>query len=264
MTLTKKDKHGAALIAGVVAVVIGLFAVKLSLDAAPKPDKFDCLGQVAASTVIVIDRTEKVSQQTQNEILARTMAYIDAKVTLGERVTVFSLTAVSRQNLTPSFSRCKPERTGSRVVKDLKALEKNYKTKFLTPLEEALKAESIESKESPIAQALIDVSLTQYLRAPKNSLLVFSDMLEHVPTKFTMYPPQTCRDQQATVSAFRASKRGARERPSFTNTALFLNIIPRTDVPRSVLACRDQLWPWFFGDNEGGTAALTPDFLPGA
>jgi len=93
--------------------------------------------------------------------------------------------------------------------------------------------------------------------------LIFSDMLEHMPGKFSMYPPQACRDQASTVRSYRESRKGAIERPTFKNTTVQLNIVPRTDVARSVINCRDQLWPWFFGDNEGKASGMTPDFLPG-
>jgi len=265
MPLSTKDKHGYVLLGAAALVLVAFIAAKIRADNVPKADPdTGCVAPVEAGTVIVIDHTEKVSQQTRDEIIARALAHVEKTVQPNERVTVFSITEVSRQNLAPSFSRCKPQREGNRLVESPRLLEKNYQAKFLTPLQEALKDDPGESKESPVAQALIDISLTQYLRNRKNSLLVFSDMLEHVPSRFTMYPPQACRDQQATIKAFRESKKGARERPSFVNTSVSLNIIPRTDVPRSTLACRDQLWPWFFGDNEGPGAAFTPDFLPGA
>lgn len=264
MALSAKDKQGVALIAAVGLVAVALAVAKFKTDGEPKPDEYGCVGPVTDSTVIVIDHTEKVALQTRAEIVARALAYVESKARPNERVTVFSVTQVSRQNLSPSFSRCKPKLDDNRLIGSPRLSAKNYRTKFLEPLTEALKTEPGDSKESPIAQALIDISLTQYLRSNKNSLLVFSDMLEHVPGKFSMYSYQACRDRQAVVKAFRESKKGARERPTFANTDVQLNIIPRTDVPKPTLACRDNLWPWFFGDNAGKDARLTPDYLPGA
>lgn len=264
MALTSKDKKGLAIWVGFGVLAVALFMAKLKADGKPKPDEFGCVVPVSSSTVIVVDHTEKVSQQTSQEIVARALAFVQNQVKPNGRVTVFSVSQVSRQNLVPSFSRCKPELDENRLIGSPKLSEKNYKARFLEPLTAALKVEPGDSKESPIAQALIDVSLTQYLRSNKNSLLVFSDMLEHVPAKFSMYSYPTCRDRQSVVKAFRESKKGARERPTFVNTDVQLNIIPRTDVPKTALACRDHLWPWFFGDNEGKDARLTPDYLPGA
>lgn len=264
MALTSKDKKGLAVWVGFGVLAAALFMAKFKTDSKPKPDEFGCVGPAISSTVIAIDHTERVSQQTREEIVARALAYVENQVKPNGRVTVFSVSQVSRQNLAPSFSRCKPELDDSRLIGSPRLSEKNYKVKFLEPLTAALKVESGDSKESPIAQALIDISLTQYLRSSKNSLLVFSDMLEHVPNKFSMYSYNVCRDRESVVRAFRESKKGARERPTFVNTAVQLNIIPRTDVPKTALACRDHLWPWFFGDNEGKDAGLTPDFLPGA
>lgn len=259
-----KDKHGYALFAGLGLFLVAVVIAKFKMDGGPKPDEYGCTGKVTDSTVIVIDHTETVSVQTRSEIVARVLAYVDSKAKPNERVTVFNVTQVSRQNLSPSFSRCKPKLDDNRLIGSPRQSEKNFRAKFLEPLTEALDTEPGASKESPIAQALIDISLTQYLRSNKNSLLVFSDMLEHVPGKFSMYSYQACRDREAVVKAFRESKKGARERPTFVNTDVQLNIVPRTDVPKHALACRDHLWPWFFGDNVGEGARITPDYLPGA
>ncbi|WP_048441584.1 hypothetical protein [Caenimonas sp. SL110] len=263
MAFSKKDKQGFGLIAGALLIALTLVVAKFQSEKSLKPDASGCISPVTAGTVFVIDNTETVSQQTRDEIVARALAHVEHKVQANERVTVFSVTDVSRQNLVPVFSRCKPQREGNRLVESPRLLEKNFKAKFHEPLGKALSTISSDSKESPVAQAIIDISLTQYLRNKKNSLMVFSDMLEHVPGKFTMYPPQACRDQQSTVKAFRESRNGARERPTFVNTSVSLNIIPRTQVSRATLACRDQLWPWFFGDNQGPDVSFTPDFLPG-
>lgn len=267
MALTKKekDKRGAQLIVGVVIALLGFVALKFALDREPKPDRFGCVGEVTANTVIVVDATDKYSEQTRREISARALAFIQSdKVAPNERVTVFSVSEVSKQDLRPDFSYCKPTRDAKPIVESQRLQQRLYDQKFIKPLTQALEKAPVESRESPLAQALIDISLTQYLRGSKNTLLVFSDMLEHVNGKFSMYPPRVCQNQQATIKDFRAAKRGAQERPSFVNTAIHLNIIPRTGVPSTALACRDQLWPWFFGDNKGDGATLSPDYLPGA
>jgi hypothetical protein len=56
---------------------------------------------------------------------------------------------------------------------------------------------------------------------------------------------------------------GATERPTFKNTKVYLHIIPRLDIARTTLQCRDSLWVWFFGDNAGDNAGLELDYLPG-
>jgi hypothetical protein len=97
------------------------------------------------------------------------------------------------------------------------------------------------------------------LRSERNTLLVFSDMLENTK-RFSIY---RCSSADAVVQGFRASRVGAMERPKFINTEVRLNIIPRLDQSRTTLACRDKLWVWFFGDNPGANAGLELDYLPG-
>jgi hypothetical protein len=51
--------------------------------------------------------------------------------------------------------------------------------------------------------------------------------------------------------------------PTFKNTAITLDFIPREGIGQNTLRCRTGFWAWFFGDNEGTNASLTPDYLPG-
>ena len=91
-------------------------------------------------------------------------------------------------------------------------------------------------------------------------MLVFSDMLENT-SKFSMYG---CVDAKQAVTKFRESRKGAQERPHFRRTSVSLNMIPRLEVAKPTLKCRDQVWEWFFGDNEGAGARADIDYLPGA
>ena len=264
MALSEKDKKGLFIWVGFGLLAVALFGFKLVADSKPKANAQGCVGPVVASTVIVIDRTESLSTQTQEEIVARALAYVRDETQVNELVTVFNLSEVSGKNLVPAFSRCKPSVDANPLVSSPRLSEKFYRERFLGPLTQVLSQQSKDSGESPITQALIDVSLTQYLRSQTNTLVVFSDLLEHVPGKFSMYGFPSCQNQQAIVNAFRESKRGAQERPKFINTKVQLNIIPRTKVSAAAIACRDRFWTWFFGDNDGSNRGVTPLFLPGA
>lgn len=261
MTLSAKDRKGIVLIGVAALAVVGLIAAKFVAGNALKAATDGCVGTPSASTVILLDHSETLTDQTRAEITARALAHVRDRVSVNERVTVFTVTDISRKSLKPVFSRCKPPQEGNRLVEDAKGIAKAYTRAFVQPLTAALAVNPSNAKESPIAQAVIDVSLSQYLRTQKNSLLVFSDLMEHTPPKFSLY---SCGDSARTVAMFRDSRRGAQERPKFTNTAVYLNVVPRMDLPKSSLKCRDQLWPWFFGDNEGGQAKAEIDYLPGA
>lgn len=260
MAYTEKDKKGLMLIGGVVLALVAAVGAKLAIGTPAKPGLDGCVGTVTANTVIVLDHSEALPQQTLAEISARALAHVQNKVQLNERVTVFNVSDHSKKELVPTFSRCKPAREGNRAIENTRGLEKAFNETFLEPLQAVLKAEPVGAKESPVAQALIDISLTHYLRGERNSLLVFSDMLENT-SKFSMYG---CTDAKQAVTRFRESRKGAQERPQFRRTSVSLNMIPRLDVAKPTLKCRDQVWEWFFGDNEGDGARSEIDYLPGA
>lgn len=248
------------MMAGAAVVVIAIFGAKLVAGNKPKPGPDGCVTPTVAETVIVLDHSETLSDQTRNEITARAMARVRDHVATNERVTVFYVSEVSKKSLVPAFSRCKPPQDGNRAFEDVKGIAKTYQTAFLEPLENVLRAAPSNAKESPIAQALIDISLSQYLRGKRNTLLVYSDMLEHTP-KFSLY---SCVDPQKSVALFRLARKGAQERPKFSQTSVVLNIIPRLDISKATLKCRDEVWGWFFGDSEGKASRLDLDYLPGA
>lgn len=260
MALSKKDKQGYALIGAVFAVAVALFIAKIASGDKPKAQADGCAGDVTNNTVIVLDHSEKITDQTRTEIAARALAHVQKRVQTNERVTVFNISEASKKALAPAFSRCKPPTDGNRMIENVKHIEKSYKRDFIEPLTSALSTPPVDAPESPLGQALIDISLSQHLRGQRNSLLVFSDLMENTP-RFSLY---SCSDPANTVGRFRESRRGAMERPKFVNTSVQLNVVPRTDLPKASLKCRDALWLWFFGDNEGGDAKVSIDFLPGA
>jgi hypothetical protein len=260
MTISDKDRKGYLMIAAAGFVVVIFFVAKLALGNKPKPGADGCFSPNAAETVLVLDHSEALSDQTRNEIAARAMAHVRDHVVTNERVTVFFVSQLSKKSLLPAFSRCKPPQDGNRAYEDSKGISKAYQRTFLEPLDVVLKTAPSNGKESPIAQALIDISLSQYLRGKRNTLLVYSDMIESTP-KFSLY---TCVAPQQSVALFREARKGAQERPKFSNTSVVLNIIPRQNISKATLKCRDEVWGWFFGDSDGQGSRLDLEYLPGA
>jgi hypothetical protein len=256
---TKRDKQGVMLIASVAIVVLGLLAYRGYIGYRPKPGPDNCLGKPVASTAIIIDRSETTTQQTLNEIRARAMSYVRDSVKINERVSVFSVDDLAKEALVPLVSLCRPRRDGNRLVENVPMLEKQFRIKFEAPVDTTLTPRQGTSTESPLAQAITDISLSRYLRSDRNTLLVFSDMLENT-NRFSLY---RCASPTRVIDDFRRSRTGAMERPRFRNTMVRLNIIPRLDQSKTTLECRDKLWVWFFGDNPGPDAGLELDYLPG-
>lgn len=257
--LSKKDKHGLWLFAIVALLLASLFLFKISLDKKQKPDIDNCIDPVSINTVILIDHTEQISDQTRDEIVARAMNHIHENVKQNERVSIFTISDLTKKSLRPIVSLCRPASDGNRVIENVQSIHKKFHERFEQPIRTALMEIPNESSESPIAQAITDISLSNYLRGESNSLLIFSDMLENTHS-FSLYG---CKSSADLINRYRESRLGAKERPDFINTKISINLIPRLNQLKGTLECRDKLWPWFFGNDSGPQAGLTIDELPG-
>ena len=253
----EKDRHGYLLI-GVIVIILIAFLIFRATLIAPSGCPDDCCGIISQSSVILLDHTDAITQQTKSEIESRALAHVES-LPENSRVTVFAVTEQSKTDLKPRFNRCIPPQFVSPLTGDPKQVQKNYNAKFRTPLVESLRLQIRKSNQSPLAQAMTDISLSQYLRAPVNHLLVFSDMLENTST-FSLY---SCTSSQQAAIDYRKARKGAEERPRFVNTDIMLNLIPRYDLPEGALRCRDGFWNWFFGDNSGPAAVIRSEYLPG-
>jgi hypothetical protein len=246
------------------AIVSGAALVALlgaSVYFKPKPlDENGCGQEPYGKTVVLIDASDDVTAQTQKEIIVRVKAAIANKVKDGELVSVFTVSEMSKKNQVPLFASCKPKRSGNELTENNRMLERNYIKKFERPLEAAVRAPLQSSRQSPIAQSLIDLSLSNFLRSEKKTnLLIFSDLMEYTG-KFSLYG---CTSGTKAVSDFRDSRGAAVARPNFHNVDVELNIIPRAENSAATGRCRNHFWAWFFGDNTGEEARLTPLDMPG-
>lgn len=260
MSLSARDRQGIWLMLGVATVVAVLFGFDYQLKNRKKPGADGCTSKDSRSTIVLLDYTDSLPKQTRDEIEARAMAWVSDSVRQGERVSVFAARAESIDSLEPSFSRCRPPEDGNALIENARRIRQGFDSAFNRPLRAVLGAPRGASNESPIAQAVIDLSLSKYMRADTLALLVFSDLLEHSPPRFSLY---SCTDEKLVVAQFRASRTGMQERPAFKNLRVMLNVIPRAGMSRATIRCRDALWLWFFGDDKGPLARVEPSFLPG-
>ncbi|KND57465.1 hypothetical protein BVER_05822c [Candidatus Burkholderia verschuerenii] len=249
--------YAAAALSGVVLIGI-LGAAHLN-----KPEPVDALGcaqDVQGKTVIVLDTSDEVATQTRDEIVERVKNTVEHKIRDGDLVSVFTVNDLSKKNLVPAFAYCKPRRTGNELKESTRMLERHYVTKFEKPLQAAVQAPIKGSKESPIAQSLIDLSLLDYMRSNgATHLVIFSDLMEYTD-RFSLY---RCSGGAQVIKTFKESRGATVARPTFHNVSVELNIIPRSDVSAGVGRCRDTFWAWFFGYDEGPDARLVPSNLPG-
>jgi hypothetical protein len=258
-TLSAKDRQGIGLITLVLIAAGAMIAVNMHLSARPKPDSRSCIAPISRKTVFLIDLSDAIPDQTATEIKSRVLNAVSKDVQFNELVSVFVITDTSRTQLTPIFSACKPQQSGSEITENVRTIKKRFSDNFQKPLERALATRPPQSATSPVGEAVIDLSLSDYLRAPENRMVVFSDMMQN-SGNYSLY---SCTDAHAAIAGFRQNRAGAMERPTFKNTDVRLNFIPREGVGRAVAACRQGFWAWFFADNEGPKAGLNSDFLPG-
>lgn len=243
-------------------VVISIFVANVVLGNREKPNTQGCYKDSDRSTVILVDRTDGLASQTQAEIIQRVQTIVedDSQVFIGERVSVFTLDALSRRNLQPTFEYCKPPATGSELTQDPRAIAKRKKVNFDQPLEKSLRVNVGAGDQSPIAEALSDLSKTEYFRAEGGArLLVYSDLLQHTKDA-SVY---NCSSADQLIKSYTSSRVGSVRRPAFNNLEVVLNVVPREGLSITSVACRDKFWNWFFGDNTGSRASVTIDYLPG-
>jgi hypothetical protein len=257
--LSAKDQQGIAIIAVVIAVAIGMVAYNSHLSARAKPDERNCVAPISRKTVFVIDQSDAIPSQTITEIRNRALQTVANDVQANELVSVYLVSDEARTRLTAIFSACKPEQQGSELTEDVKAIKRRFKENFQKPLEAALSLHPPKSVASPLAEVIVDLSLSDHLRAPDNRLVVFSDMMQN-SSNTSLYQ---CADAKSAIANYREHRSGAVQRPTFKNTDVRLNFIPREGVGPEVAACRTGFWSWFFGDNEGPNSNLATDYLPG-
>ena len=261
MTLSARDRQGLWLIGGVAVAVIALFTVNQQLQNTEKPGPDGCFDRTTRNTVVLLDYSDSISRQTRDEIEARAMEWVADSVHEGERVSVFAASEESIDSLHPLFTRCRPPADGNVIIEDARRIRLAFDTAFNRPLKAILGASAGSSDKSPLTQVLIDLSLSRFMRTTDTTaLLVFSDLLEHNPPIFSLY---SCSAPDKVVPNFRLARAGMQARPSFRNLRVMLHIIPRGGMSATTIKCRDTLWMWFFGDNQGTSARLEPSYLPG-
>jgi len=256
-----RRKQAWLIIGGSVGFLVMILILKQLLSPPPI-----CDPNIKSKTVILLDHSETVSAQTADAIVERAWKHIEEHVPAGELVSIYEVTKLSKTNLRPLFEACKPRSEGSQYIENVKRITRdfvNFKNKLKDDLSAPIK-ETKEPAESPIAQALIDLSLDDkhFRSVDSTKLLIFSDFLEYTP-KFSLY---SCTNGKQAIQSFRNSRIGAVERPTFKHAEIQLHVIPRTISSKISLQCRDEFWLWFFGDNQGpckNKTCLSRDDLPG-
>lgn len=259
---TNKRQQAYAMFAVGGLAVLGIVGWNFKIEGQAKPNALGCIGIPTRSTVIVIDQTQGLASQTQEEIYRRVQAVVndDEAVRVGEMVSVFTVDELTRLNFKPQFEHCKPPSTGRELDQNPRGIRLAKEREFDKPLRDVLARKIPGADQSPIAEALSDLSRTQYLRAPEQSrLLVYSDLLQHSKA-LSLYG---CVSGAQAIIQYKSARAGGVQRPEFKNLQVVLNPVPRGGLTEQNVACRAQFWNWFLGNIKGANAFIEVDPLPG-
>ncbi|WP_220807282.1 hypothetical protein [Noviherbaspirillum aridicola] len=221
--------------------------------------QLECPEQVDASTIVVLDMPTPYDETVRKEVSARVAEQLSAGGRGVHRLTVFSTLQSPERAAAPVTSVCSATPEWSRLIGWLPNAMPGTRGALMKALDNAVRLAQPDSARMPVSRLLADISVTQYLRAPRNTITVFSDLLEDSP-RFSL---RRCDSGESAVSSYREMRRGALERPQFGNTFVSLNLAPVLGVTGKTIDCRNHFWRWFFSDIEGPQAGLNFSYLPG-
>lgn len=258
MPRNAKDQKGWILIASVVTALVILAVISTIIDPPPRgPDNCQLNQTVDNSTVLLIDKSDAISEQAFREIRRRAGQFIRDSTITNEKISIYTITNSTRDTLREILSICRPPSSGNRFFENNAQIKKKFSV-FAQAVDSVIENLPQQSETSEIAGAIIDLSETAVLRAQNSRLHIFSDLMENSGS-FSLY---NCNDATNVVQRYMKTRIGGRNRPSFQNVKVTLHIIPRLGMSERTVACRDKFWLWLLGDNSGPAASLNVTMLP--
>lgn len=185
-TLSKENKTVIGyIIIGICMVIFGASIVSaLVLKGEPYDSETFCRDDLNAHTIVVLDKTDSLSNNQQNFVLN----YINnEKAGLGtfEKFSIFAFTENTYTNPDPVFSKCNPGRgkDANQLYQNPRKIQLRFDEFFSRPLEENMSnilSDNTGSK-SPIFEMIRELSLRDDFEAAVNqrTLIIISDMMHH-------------------------------------------------------------------------------------
>lgn len=245
------------LVIALAALVLLAAAIHLAAPLWPQAGyvAVTCDAPAASELAMLLDLPAQLEPSTRAEVLVRVTRALDAEHSGIRRISVFNTRSRHGDVATPVVSACSaPTMLGSLLGSH--GLAPQLKSQILGKIESQL---AVQESATALTQVVADLSVSQYLRAPQNTLLVFSDLID----KSVRFNLLSCDNSQDVIHNYRASHAGAVQRPAFRNTAVDLNAVPDLGIGPATARCRKAFWQWYFSDAEGPGAQLTMNFLPG-
>lgn len=248
----------------IVAVFLVLAGVKFWHESQEKPDpQTGCFEHIPGKIAILIDKTDALTFQTQIEVASRAMAAVNKYSKMGDLISVYEITQNSLSSLKPSFQMCRPKskEESNELIEGGKKIDKDFKENFEKPLANLLSSITGKAQNSPIAEAIVDINLSNSMRDAKyGRIIIFSDLMQH-SNNTSVYG---CKNADIAINLFKSSRQGSSQRPIFNNIFVELHIIPRPKMTDQEVQCRDKFWVWFLGDMRGDNFGVERLDLPGS
>lgn len=220
-------------------------------------DPDHCPTNVERNATIVIDFRQPLRHYTADEVINRVTQFVRYQVKPNERISLFDLSSGGNGELMPTISACKLVAWRTWLARATGANKEAIEERVIRAVRKAL-AEPRTTGANPLTRVVTDLSLSRYLRATSNTLVIFSDLVEQTPA-FSLL---ACASSETVVRLFSESRHGVMVRPNFFDTKISVNVIPRPDLTGPVDACRKRLWNWFLGDSNGTDSEVQFDYLP--
>lgn len=161
-----------------------LVASALALRQEPTDSVTLCQDEVLAHTIIVLDKTDLLSDSQQRFILGYVNT-VKENLNSFEKFSVFTLTENSYLYPEPIFSKCSPG-TGKKVNKlyqNLRKIQIRFEEMFSKPLKDNMANILSDNKglASPILEMIKELSLREDFgsEVPNRTLIMISDMMHH-------------------------------------------------------------------------------------
>lgn len=187
--LSRKDKQGLAIICASLLglVIIALVPIFVSVLKVPYDEETLCPSdREYAHTVILIDKTDPLTA-TQEDLLRRMINQIKDEMQLYEKLSVYVLDDRNYAFPTPRFALCNPGSgdNASPLYQNPRLIHQRFTEKFGQPLSDALAGIRLGDTRpnSPIMEMIASIAELKDFKPSKERrrLIIFSDMLQHMP-----------------------------------------------------------------------------------
>lgn len=251
----KDDDTKGLLMIAISIVILASFILIYFQTKQPTPDPLTgCIGKPIGSVSIILDLSERISNQTIDSISERVDKVVNEVARPNELISVYYVNDTSQTNQKDALNKCRPKDIDNASWADARRKIKKGFNEFKLSLKDSqLTPNSTgDSRQSPILQTVMDVYKKNKYQENKK-LIVFSDLWEYTED-INMY---ACNDWRDVRSKF-MDRWGSR--PNFSDYQIYVGRIPREKhpkgyfYPQSSRDCRNRFWTWFYD----GSKPLTP------